>query len=74
MKEKIIEIISEIVRVDSDYVRSKPNSVGLNITKGWDSLAQLSIMTAIEDEFDIEMSIEEMEELDLAQKIIDRFS
>ena len=73
MRDKIIEIISDVIKMEVDKIEADPMGIGLKLTPGWDSLAQLSIMTAIEDDFDIEMSIEEMEELDTAQKLIDRF-
>jgi acyl carrier protein len=74
MKERIALIISEITKVEVGELINEPSSFGMMNTAGWDSLAQLSIMTALEDEFEIEMSIEDMEMLNTAEKIFERFS
>lgn len=74
MREKIALIISEIAKIEAAAILADPSGFGMSNTAGWDSLAQLSIMTAIEDEFDVELSIEDMEALDTAEKIFERFS
>ena len=74
MREKIALIISEIAKIEAADVLADPSGFGMSKTVGWDSLAHLSIMTAIEDEFDIELSIEDMEALDTAEKIFERLA
>lgn len=74
MREKIALLISEVAKVDAAAILADPSGFGMSNTAGWDSLAQLSIMTALEEEFGVELSIEDMETLDTAQKIFERFS
>tara|TARA_B100001093_G_scaffold490523_1_gene529635 strand:- start:341 stop:583 length:243 start_codon:yes stop_codon:yes gene_type:complete len=73
LNETIIDIISEIIKVDSAEIAQDPSSFGLGETDGWDSLVHLEIMTALEEEYDIELSIEDMEATDTAEKILRYF-
>ena len=74
MKEEIARIIGEIAKIEVGELIADPGGFGMEDTTGWDSLAQLLIMTAIEDELDIELSIEDMEALNTAEKIFERFA
>lgn len=74
MKERLALIISDIIKVEVAAVISEPTNFGMMVSPGWDSLAQLAIMTAIEDELEVELSIDDMEALNTAEKIFEKFS
>jgi len=71
MKNKIIEIISDILRVDKKIVSENLNDYALGRVSGWDSLSHLAIMAEIEQYLDHELSIDEMEDLNSANNIIE---
>lgn len=56
MKEKIIEIIAGVLNVDAAQVT--PES-GVGDIPNWDSLAQLTILQSVQDEFDVEFGPED---------------
>ena len=74
MKDRLALIISDIIKVEAAAVILEPASFGMMVSPGWDSLAQLAIMTAIEDELEVELSIDDMEALTTAEKIFEKFS
>ena len=71
MQNKIISIIANIIKINPDEISSNIDDYYLGSTAGWDSLAHLSIMTELEDDYDLDLSIDEMENLDSVKKIID---
>ena len=71
MQNKIISIIANIIKINPDEISSNIDDYYLGSTAGWYSLAHLSIMTELEDEYDLDLSIDEMENLDSVKKIID---
>jgi len=68
MQDKVFSIISEIIGVDQSTLN--PNS-GPNNVKAWDSLAMLSIISAIESKFDIEYGLDDILSLNVIQDIFD---
>ena len=74
MIERLAQIISDIIKVEAAAIIAQPTDFGMMISPGWDSLAQLAIMTAIEDEWEVELSIDDMEALNTAEKIFEKFS
>lgn len=70
MNHKIIQTIANIIKVTPDEIRADIEDFSLGKVSGWDSLAHLSIMSEIEDEFDLDLSIDEMEHLDSVTKIL----
>ena len=63
MREQVIRIIARNLNSDSINIEDEVNRKGFGVTDGWDSLVHLSIMTDLEDEFDIEIDIDDMENL-----------
>ena len=71
MEEKIIEIVSKILNIEAALVLERKNELAFNETAEWDSLAHLSIMTELEDQFDLDLNIDDMENLTSISKIQD---
>jgi acyl carrier protein len=74
---KTIERIQNILRVifDDDSI-SIHNQMYITDVKGWDSLANIQIILSIEEEFNIQFSLEEMgsfKKIDDIVKILDNF-
>ena len=61
--DAILDTISELVGIDRDELKQRPTEYGLGKLELWDSLIHLAIMTEIEDKFEIELTVEEMEAL-----------
>ena len=74
MKKRVIEIVANNLNLDALEIENNSIRVAFNETEGWDSLAHLSIMTDLEDEFDLEIEIDEMEELIDIDKIVQYLS
>ena len=70
MEEKIINIIASIIKTKPEVISNNTDNFSLGNVSGWDSLAHLSIMTELEDEYDLDLSIDEMESLDSVKKIL----
>ena len=70
MEEKIINIIASIIKTKPEEISNNIDNFALGSVSGWDSLAHLSIMTELEDEYDLDLSIDEMESLDSVKKIL----
>ena len=71
MQENNIKIVSDIL-CEVLELRSDDGIEGLtqNDTKKWDSLAQVTIIAALEAEFSIDIDAEEYENLNSYQSII----
>ncbi len=59
IKKKLIKILSEILKKKIDSKKK----VKLQNLKNWDSLAQINFMMALEDNFKIRFSMEEISKL-----------
>ncbi len=68
MLDRIRQIVAAITQNDVASVTTDSNSQNLD---GWDSLAQINIIVAIEEEFGVAFSAEEMHALNSVKKIID---
>ena len=68
MLDRIRQIVADITQNDIASVTTDSNSQNLD---GWDSLAQINIIVAIEEEFGVAFSAEEMHALNSVKKIID---
>ena len=57
----VIEVVTDIFEIDESDVADQltPDMVDL-----WDSLSQLRLVTSLEQEFDINFSMEEIESID----------
>ncbi|MBF9053379.1 hypothetical protein LSUCC1028_03915 [Rhodobacterales bacterium LSUCC1028] len=69
MEKQITVIVAKNLNLDAALIEDGTLHVEFNVTPEWDSLAHLSIMTDIEDEFDLEIDIDEMESLTTISKI-----
>lgn len=67
IETKIIEIVSEQIGMDSSLVTSSSSYVEL---VGWDSLATMRIAIAIEEEFSIMLTMDELIRIDSVQRIL----
>jgi len=68
MLDRIRQIVAAITQNDVASVTTDSNSQNLD---GWDSVAQINIIVAIEEEFGVTFSAEEMHALNSVKKIID---
>jgi acyl carrier protein len=71
MLDKVRQIIADITHNDVSSVTAKSNSQNLN---GWDSVAQINIIVAIEEEFGITFDPEDIHTLDSIEKIVNAVS
>ena len=67
VKEKVFEVIAEVCEVDKSEVTLE-SSVG--DFPAWDSMGHLTILSNVEEAFDISFDPEEMMELEDASDII----
>ncbi len=66
MKENIISIIAELTKLEKAELLKN-----MNTTKMWDSMKQIEIILALEEEYGIQFRQEELAELTTITKIID---
>ena len=52
MENKLIEIVAEALEIDQDLAR---NDLILDPEDNWDSIAMLSVIASIDEEFDIQL-------------------
>ena len=64
----VMSILCEVLELES---YNNMEALTQNDTKKWDSLAQVSILSALEAEFSIDIDAEEYENLNSYQSIID---
>ena len=57
MENKLIEIIAEALEIDQDMAR---NDLVLDPEDNWDSIALLSVIASIDEEFDIQLDGDEL--------------
>lgn len=74
MRDKVIEIVARNLNLDARDLKNDCVKVVFNETMEWDSLAHLSIMADLEDEFDLEIDIDEMQGLIDISKIVEYLS
>ena len=67
MLDKVRQIIADITHNNVSSVTPKSSSQNLD---GWDSVAQINIIVAIEEEFGISFDPEEIHTLDSVEKIV----
>jgi len=60
MKERILKLISQIMEVDVDSLDENSSSDNID---NWDSLRHMNLIVAIEEEFDIELTDEQIVEI-----------
>lgn len=65
MENKILEIIAEILKLDISEITKRINDKTV-----WDSLSRVEILFAIEEEYDISFSENELKEIDTPQKLV----
>lgn len=71
--EKLNNIFSEVFGVDASALNAEFNK---NSVEGWDSVHQLCLTTAIEDEFDIMLDAEDILDFtsyDNAKKVLAKY-
>jgi acyl carrier protein len=68
MKEKIIDIISDVLKIKKSNISLKTT---MNKVEHWDSLKQMQIIIAIEDEFNIKFSEDNLSEANSVKKLIE---
>lgn len=66
MNEKVFEIISGIAKKDVAELKESSDMTGL-----WDSLLHVELVIALESEFDVFFSPEEIAQIDTPAKVID---
>jgi len=64
MEHEIVQIISELLKLDTDALSAR-----FDQTTVWDSLQRVEILFAIEDEFGLQFSEEELAGLDTPKKL-----
>ena len=64
MKDTILDIMTEILKLEKDALLNDFDNWEI-----WDSLLRVEILFAIEDEFDIQFSEEELVELNTPKKL-----
>lgn len=64
MKDSILEIMTDVLKLDQDALLNDFDNWEI-----WDSLLRVEILFAIEEEFDIQFSEEELVELNTPKKL-----
>ena len=64
MKENILKIMAEILKTDQEDLLAH-----FDERERWDSLARVEILFALEDEFEIQFSGEEIADLNTPQRL-----
>lgn len=57
MENKLIEIVAEALEIDQDEAS---NDIMLDPEDNWDSIAMLSVIASIDEEFDIQLDGDEL--------------
>ncbi len=68
MKEKVVQIIAEVLRVPPERVTSE---LSIGDIPEWSSMAQMSIISTLEQRLEIEIPIEDLFDLTNVQSLID---
>jgi acyl carrier protein len=71
MLDKIRQIVADVTQNDISDITSESSSQNLD---RWDSVAQINIIVAVEEEFGVAFGAEEMYALNTVQKIADALS
>lgn len=66
-KKKIIDIISDILNIKKKKISNKTS---MNNVDQWDSLKQMQIIIAIEDEFNIRFSEDDLSDANSVEKLL----
>lgn len=66
MKEKIISIIAEITKIEQTELLEN-----MDTAKLWDSMKQIEVILALEEEYGIQFEQNELTELTTTGKIVD---
>lgn len=66
-KDKIISIIAEVLQTNISNINEKSD---YNNTNGWDSLATTNIIVALEEEFDIDIELDDAEKFVSVENIL----
>ena len=69
MEKKIIDIVSDILKIKRSYISAK---TAMNNAEQWDSLKQMQIIIALEDEFNIKFSENDLSEANSVVKLINK--
>lgn len=65
MKDKILDIISSVSKLDKEYLNEKQNEQNL-----WESIVHVEIIIALEETFDISLTQKEIAEMKSVEDII----
>ena len=68
-KERIVEIIRDVLELEDDEVANLRNEDDYGPIARWDSIRHVQIMVALEDEFDIEIEDRAIPKLNNLTKI-----
>ena len=68
MREKIYSIVSRIFEVSVEEINENSST---ETVERWDSLSHINLILALEEEFVIEFSVDQITELTNVQSIID---
>jgi acyl carrier protein len=68
IENKVISVISKVLKEDVDIDTSRKNS------NNWDSLKHIEVIFAIEDEFEIEFTEEEMYKMNNVSSFVRKLS
>lgn len=66
-KDKIISVIAEVLQTNISNINEKSD---YNNTNGWDSLATTNIIVALEEEFDIDIELDDAEKFVSVENIL----
>lgn len=69
MNEKVLEIVSKIAKKPVSEIQEK-----MDATKLWDSLLHVELIIALETEFNVFFSQEEIVQMDTPTKVIEQVS
>lgn len=68
MKDKVVEIIAGVLKVAPEQITPE---LSVGDIPEWSSMAQMSIITALQSEFDVEIPMEDLFDLTSIGSLID---
>lgn len=66
-KDKLLNVIAEVLQINAKKLNEKSD---YNNTNGWDSLATTNIIVAFEEEFDVDIELDDAEQFVSVENIL----
>lgn len=68
LEQRVVGVVASVLQIDTDQVDL---DTGIGSTPNWDSLGHLSIVSGIQDEFGIEMSVDDVIDCECVEDFVE---